>query len=115
MRLTTDFWVSAVTRRAFAAGGFAAILRKGAEAAGAVMIMRRTKLGEIALYAPAPQSSYGDARPEERLFVELSRSLDLSEIEAKIEREARFDPDIWVVELEVDEVLFAEIVPTTMP
>lgn len=115
MRVTTELWVASTVRRAFSSGGFAAILRKGAEAAGAVMIMRRNRMGETALYGPAPQSSYGDARPDERLFVELATSVDAAGIDARIEREVRFDPDIWVVELEVDQELFSEIVPLTTP
>ncbi|KAB2862521.1 MAG: DUF1491 family protein, partial [Bauldia sp.] len=43
MRVTTDFWISSVVRRAFAEGGFAAVERRGAAEAGAVMIRRRDR------------------------------------------------------------------------
>ena len=38
MRLTTSLWASALVRRVFASGGFAAILRHGADSAGAVFL-----------------------------------------------------------------------------
>lgn len=115
MRVTTDFWVSSIVRRAFSAGGFAAITRRGASEAGAVMVTRRDRLGEIGLYGPAPQTSYDEARPDDRLFSELLRTSDEEAVRQRIDRELRFDPDIWVVELEVDEPLFAELVRVTTP
>lgn len=115
MRVTTELWVSAILRRAFSGGGFAAVERRGAAEAGAVMILRRDRLGQIALYAPAPQASYDDARPSERLFAEIMNTLDDQEVILRIEREVRFDPDLWVVELEVGDEAFAELVPVTTP
>lgn len=115
MRVTTELWVSAVVRRAFAGGGFAAVERRGAAEAGAVMILRRDRLGEVRLYAPAPQASYDEARPQERLFTEVLRTADDEEAARRIEREARFDPDLWVVELEVGDAAFAQLVAVTTP
>jgi hypothetical protein len=115
MRVTTDFWVSSILRRAFSAGGFAAVARRGASEAGAVMLTQRDRMGQTRLYGPAPQTSYEDAKPDQRLFVEILSADDEQSIREKIEREVRFDPDIWVVELEVDDALFAELVPITTP
>lgn len=115
MRVTTDFWVSSVVRRAFAEGGFAAVERRGAAEAGAVMIRRRDRLGEVTLYAPAPQTSYGEAGPQERLFAEVLRTGDDEDVAKRIAREARFDPDLWVVELEVDDATFSRLVTVTTP
>ncbi len=115
MRVTTDLWVSSIVRRAFAGGGFAAVERRGAAEAGAVMILRRDRLGEVRLYAPAPQASYDEARPQERLFTEILRTADEAAAAGRIEREVRFDPDLWVVELEVGEEAFGELVALTTP
>lgn len=115
MRVTTDFWVSSIVRRAYAAGGFAAVARRGASEAGAVMITQRGRMGEMRLYGPAPQTSYDDAKPDERLFAELLRADEENQIRDRIERELRFDPDLWVVELEVDDMLFADLVSVTTP
>ena len=43
MRLTTDFWVSALMRRVFAEGGFAAVAKRGASEAGAVFVVTRNR------------------------------------------------------------------------
>mgnify|MGYP002621842128 CR=1 FL=1 len=115
MRVTTELWVSSLVRRAFSGGGFAAVERRGAADAGAVMIVRRGRMGEVRLYAPAAQASYDEARPEERMFTELSHAMEDGEAQKRIEREARFDPDLWVVELEVDDAAFAGLVSVTTP
>ncbi len=100
MRLTSEFWVSALIRRAFSAGDFAAVLNKGSPEAGAVHILVRDRLGTVSLYRPAPQSSYDDAKPADRLF-QPAGDMPWDAIETWLERERRFDPDIWVVELEL--------------
>lgn len=115
MRVTSELWVSALVRRAFSGGGFAAILRRGAAEAGAVLILRRDRSGEVRLYVPAPQTSYDEARPQERLFTEVPGGGDEEEAARRIEREVRFDPDLWVLELDVDEAAFAALVAVTTP
>ena len=115
MRVTTDFWVSALMRRAFAAGGFATVAKRGSPEAGAVLLILRDRFGTVRLFAPAPQASYGDARPEERLFVEIPHEGDETEVEKRIERELRFDPDLWLVEIETDEETFAKLLGITTP
>ncbi|RLQ87523.1 DUF1491 family protein [Notoacmeibacter ruber] len=101
-RLTSAFEVSAINRRVFAAGGFAAVLAKGAEEAGAIFLLVRDRLGAQALYGPAAQTAYDDGRPGERYFRLLLRTEDPFDerIEAKIASERRFDPDLWLLELE---------------
>ncbi len=100
MRVTTDFWVSALTRRIFAAGGFAAVIRRGATEAGAVFILVRGRLGEADLFGPAPQTTYDTAKPDDRFFSRLDTQGDPDAAEARLAKEQRFDPDIWVVEIE---------------
>jgi len=100
MRVTTDLWVSALVRRVFGAGGFAAVVKRGATEAGAVFVLSRGRMGEVALYGPAPQTSYDSAKPDERFFTLLDSGDDGSPFDARLEREKKFDPDIWVVEIE---------------
>lgn len=100
MRVTTDLWVSALMRRVFSAGGFAAIVNRGSPEAGAVHVLTRNRLGEMSLFSPAPQTSYDTSKPDERLFSAV-RDLTNDQIEARLEKERKFDPDIWIVELEV--------------
>ncbi|TWG99296.1 hypothetical protein L598_001500000190 [Mesorhizobium sp. J18] len=100
MRVTTEIWVSALVRRVFAEGGFAAVVRRGAAEAGAIFITRRDRFGRVTLYGPAPQISYTEARPSDRQFSLLITTEEETEIAARLEREMRFDADLWVVEVE---------------
>ncbi len=109
MRVTTEIWVSALMRRVFSAGGFAAVVQHGSPEAGAIYLTTRNRLGEVSLYAPAPQTSYDTSKPQERLFSKVA-DLDNAQIDAKLEREKRFDPDIWIVELEVAEGAIGELI-----
>ncbi|MGC4025140.1 MAG: DUF1491 family protein [Mesorhizobium sp.] len=102
MRITSDLWVAAVVRRVFGAGGFAAVLKRGATEAGAIFVVTRDRLGEAALYGPAPQASYDTGKPQDRRF-QLILQDSAEKIEARIAKEERFDPDLWVVELEPGE------------
>jgi len=86
----------------FAAGGFAAVIKRGAAEAGAIFVMTRNRLGEATLYGPAPQASYDTGKPQDRRF-QLILQDNAEKIEARIAREERFDPDLWVVELEPGE------------
>lgn len=100
MRVTSDLWVSALLRRAFGEGGFGAVLRRGGDSAGAIFIVMRDRMGEATLYGPAPQTGYDDARPDDRLFVELMRTTEETRIDERLKKEERFDPDLWLVEIE---------------
>ena len=105
MRLRSDIYVSALTRRVFSAGGFAAVERKGADQAGAIFIRQRFRDGTETLYGPAPQNFFEESADAlERRF---EKRLDRAEPDALAEhlaREMRFDRDLWVLELETDEI-----------
>ena len=115
MRVTTEFFVSALVRRVFGSGGFAAVLKRGASEAGAVFVLCRGRLGESTLFGPAPQTSYDSSRPDERLFLALDEGADAGAIEKRLEREQRFDPDIWVVEIEPGELAIESLIPMPPP
>jgi hypothetical protein len=115
MRITSDLWVSALTRRIFAEGGFAAVVRRGAAEAGAIFVVTRSRLGTASLYGPAPQSAYETGRPDERQFTVLIEDEQAEAIDARIAREGRFDPDIWVVEIEPGERPLSELLRLTRP
>lgn len=103
MRLKSGIFVAALVRRVFSAGDFAAIERRGSEEAGAIFIRQRFRDGLETLYGPAPQSFSDDeeVRAERRFERRLDRVQSL-EVEALLEKERRFDSDLWVVELETD-------------
>ncbi|MDH6268604.1 hypothetical protein M2360_004011 [Rhizobium sp. SG_E_25_P2] len=104
MRVTSEFFVSALIRRVFSSGGFAAVERKGAAEAGAIFIRTRARDGFETLYGPAPQSVFDEENSGDRRFEIRVRHGDGSAVEAVILREAKFDPDLWLVELETESV-----------
>jgi hypothetical protein len=109
MRLRTDVFVSALIRRVFSRGDFAAVEKKGAEEAGAVFIRQRFRDGLETLYGPAPQSLFDEEESGDRLFeIRLDRQ-GPDAVRQMLDRERKFDSDLWIVELEGDDV--ADIVP----
>jgi len=103
MRLKSGIWVSAYLRRCNVEGVFAAVRRRGAEEAGAIFIKVNRLDGTANLYGPAPQSTFDDARPADRFFSAVlggQSPVADADVEARLQREIRFDPDIWIVEIE---------------
>jgi|SRR5690348_14175499 hypothetical protein len=103
MRLKTGIWVSAYLRRCNVEGVFAAVRRHGAEEAGAIFVKINRLDGTGVLYGPAPQSAFDEAQPADRMFVALvgrDRPAAEADIEARLTKEIRFDPDLWIVEVE---------------
>lgn len=103
MRLKSGIWVAAYVRRCHVEGAFAAVRRRGAEEAGAIYIKLNRLDGTGVLYGPAPQSAFADAQPAGRLFIVIAgrdNPAPEADIEARLLREIRYDPDIWIVEVE---------------
>jgi hypothetical protein len=102
MRLKTGIWVAAYIRRCHIEGAFAAVRRRGAEEAGAVFVKLNRLDGTAELYGPAPQSAFDESHPTDRAFSPClaAQPAPEAEIEAFLAREVRFDPDVWIVEVE---------------
>ena len=102
MRLKSGIWVSAYLRRRHIDGTFAVVRRRGAEEAGAIFIKIDRLDGTAELYGPAPQAAFDDARPADRAFSPCFKQQPVPEAaaEAYLDREIRFDSDIWIVEVE---------------
>lgn len=93
--LSTDIWVSALIRRAEAAGAFGMVIRKGDARAGAVLVkVLNRPAGKAQLYAEATRMD------GERIWMRPVPSDQESELDAYIARAAKVDPDIWVVEID---------------
>lgn len=99
MRVISELFVSALVRQTFSDNGFAAVTRKGAAEAGAILVINDLRNGRYDLYAPAPQAFF-DGGDQGRLFEQVLSSVERADIETRLEREARMDPDFWVVEIE---------------
>ena len=102
MRLKSAIWVAAYVRRCHIEGAFAVVRRRGAEEAGAIFVKISRLDGSAALFGPAPQAAFDEARPTDRLFVSSLKGGLVSEadVEARIMRELQFDSDLWLVEVE---------------
>ena len=101
MRLKSNYWVAAYLRRCQVNGVFAAVRRRGAEEAGAVFVKLALLDGRAMLFTPAPQTAYDDSRPVERIFTPTSpQPLPEPAVEERLTKEIRFDPDVWIVEIE---------------
>ncbi|TPP10383.1 DUF1491 family protein [Rhizobium glycinendophyticum] len=104
MRLRSDIFVSALTRRVFADGGYAAVVIKGSDASGAIFVRQRSRDGLETLYGPAPQAFIEAEDRDERLFESRLSRVEPEVIEAMMAREQKFDSDLWLVEIEVDAI-----------
>lgn len=112
MRLTSTFFASALIRRCGVENVAAAVLRHGSDEAGAIFVVIDRLDGTSDLYAPAPQTSFGDD-PSDRLFQRVLERAPQPDIDARLARETKFDPDLWVVAIEDKEgKAFVDIVPT---
>ena len=102
MRLKSAIWVAAYIRRCNGEGAYAVVRRRGAEEAGAIFVKLNRLDGTAELYGPAPQSAFDDARPSDRLFSACvsDQPAPDAKVEERLAREMRFDPDVWIVEVE---------------
>lgn len=96
-RLTSDFWVSAFLRQAALDGLVAVLRRRGEKEAGAIFVKLDRLDGTAALYGPAPQALADETG---RRRFQLILQSDPASVEERVEKERRFDPDLWLVEIE---------------
>lgn len=95
--LKTEFWATALMRRAAIAGAFAGVTRKGDTDAGAVLVKVSTLDGRARLYAPARDGQ------GERVWLDLSAGTlgdGEPDVDAYVRKRADTDPDLWVIEVE---------------
>lgn len=97
-RLTTRFWVSALVRRCNLEGVPATVIRHGYDEAGAVLLLSRHRDGRCRLFGATLDRKGGKA------WLPLSGAdpVDPAAADAIIDKQRRFDPDLWVVEVETD-------------
>ncbi|KQZ01691.1 hypothetical protein ASD45_13135 [Pseudolabrys sp. Root1462] len=103
MRLKSSIWVAAYIRRCNIEGASAVVRKRGAEEAGAIFIIVNRLDGTAVLYGPAPQAAFDDDMPADRSFsVVAGRDGPVPEadVETRLQKEMRFDPDLWIVESE---------------
>lgn len=102
MRLKSAIWVAAYMRQCQNAGAFVAVRQRGHEDAGAIFIKINHLNGKAELFGPSPQTVFDDARPSDRAFINCFDDAQVSDAKAedRIAQEMKYDPDIWVIEVE---------------
>jgi hypothetical protein len=94
-RLKSGIFVRALIRRAEKEGAQAYVARKGSEEAGAIFLKVARLDGTCTVLN---QAVAGDG---ERVWARpLGESADEAKAAAYFERQMKFDPDLWIVEIE---------------
>ncbi len=91
-RLASSILVGALLRRAEAEGGFGMVLAKGDPTAGAIAVI-------LAERGANPRFFERLLQPDGRYA--WQESAQHGDLPALIERRRRFDPDLWLIELDV--------------
>jgi hypothetical protein len=100
MRLKSEIWVKAYLRRCLYNGAMCVIVRHGDDDAGAIFIKVMRADGSAAVFSPAP-AGLDDAHIDRRWVVRFkSEFVPEAEADEMLKREASFDSDIWIVEVE---------------
>jgi hypothetical protein len=95
----SDLWVAAFVRRHNDIGNICVVARRGDPIAGQIFIEIDHLNGEVSLLTPVPSLALAEGE-EDRIFVRQFSRGDPAKIRARIEREADFDPDLWVIAVE---------------
>ena len=96
-RLTSAILVSALLRMAESEGGFGAVLAKGDETAGSIVVILLERGGHPRMFERVlqPGGTYGWAESATHAEQDAQKVPDF------IARRRRFDPDSWFIELDV--------------
>lgn len=99
MRLPAHLEVGSLRRLAEANGGTAMVLAKGEPDAGSILIVTLCRGEDARLYERMPQLD------GTRSFVQVKEqtSENKSEFTEYLQRRRSQDPDIWIVEVDIDE------------
>jgi hypothetical protein len=100
MRVRSDIWVKAYLRRCQSEAVSVVIVRRGDDAAGAIFISVDRLDGTVFLYGPAPAGLVESEA--ERRWISCFGSQSVVEEKAKdyLRRQQKFDPDLWIIEVE---------------
>lgn len=100
LRVTSAIWVGALIRRYQSAGAIVTVARRGATEAGAIFVIVDRLGGDADLYGPAPQAFFDESQPSDRKLQRIVEAASLAAISERLDKEVRFDPDLWIVAVE---------------
>ncbi len=99
MRLKSKIYVQALVRRAETEGAAAFVVRSGAAEAGAVFIKINRLDGRCEVLSPSQR--LGNDGNIERIWTRpLGDQVSEEDASDYFNRQLKFDPDIWIVEIE---------------
>jgi hypothetical protein len=99
-RIKAGIWVSMALRMGNADGRFGAVLRKGDPDSGGILVMLRNQQGLSVL--SQVRTAEGDAA---WLRATGPAPVPQDTADAYVERQTKFDPDLWVIEFEAPDLL----------
>ena len=99
-RLASSVLVGAMLRRAEGEGGFGAVLAKGDATAGSIILILLEKGGNPRIFERVLQAE-GDYSWTESTTRSTAKGEEVPDF---IARRRRFDPDLWVLELDIPSV-----------
>jgi hypothetical protein len=97
----SDLWVSAFVRRHNDLGHFCVLARRGDPVAGQIMLLVDHLNGTVSLFTPAPSAKRREDDGADRVFECRFDRVEPLKARDRIAREIDFDPDVWVVELDL--------------
>ncbi|RYE78268.1 MAG: DUF1491 family protein [Hyphomicrobiales bacterium] len=98
--LRTDIWAAAFVRRHNDLGHFCVVAQRGDPVAGQIFIELDHLNGTTSLYTPAPSALRTDDGAD-RVFQLRFDHVEPQKVAARIAQEGKFDPDLWVIGLEL--------------
>ena len=96
----TDLWVAAFVRRHNDIGHMCVVSRRGDPIAGQIFVEVDHLNGDVSLYTPAPATAVVESS-EARVFQLRFDHVEPLKVRERILREQEFDPDLWVISLEM--------------
>ena len=97
--LRSDIWVSAFIRHHNNLGNMCVVSRRGDPIAGQVFIEVDHLDGTLSLFTPAPMASRKD--DANLVFQRRFSRVEPAKVRERIAREADFDPDLWVLSVDL--------------
>jgi hypothetical protein len=98
--LRSDLWCGAFVRRHNDLGHFCVVARRGDPIAGQVFVEVDHLNGTVSLFTPASFAAREEVTAD-RLFQLRFDRQEPAKVRERIEREIEFDPDLWVLSLEL--------------
>lgn len=97
--IRSDLWASAFVRRHNDLGRVCVLVRRGDPLAGQIFVEVDHLNGTASLYVPAPAVAREDAAS--RIFQLRFDRVEAAKVAERIAQELEFDPDLWIVTLEL--------------